>query len=130
MPETTVSRRGRSAVASAGQTLATVLALVVLVMSVFFFILSFKRSRLDYGAEGRYFDEQTGVVYSDSAVVAYGLTGAVSLGLAAVLLLAAKLLARWGSVDSKNRTLGGPGGQGLSALSQNGDSDQLTGPNQ
>lgn len=44
------------------------------------------RRRLDYNSEGRYFDEQAGVVYQDSAVLFYGLLFFVFLVLALLLL--------------------------------------------
>ncbi len=63
-----------------------ILSLAVLVCTVPFLLLMWDRVRLDFDAEGRFFDESSGVVYKDSSVVGYSLIGAFGVSVFALLL--------------------------------------------
>lgn len=70
------------------------LGFLFLLMSLWFLALSFDRNLLDYNEQGRYFDDESGVVYSDSSVVAFAFLGATCMILSLALLLFWAALAR------------------------------------
>ena len=77
-----------------------------LFVSLLLLAFAFNRSLLDYNDEGRYFDEESGVVYTDSAVGGCAGLGVACIVFALVFLIAAKVLGRL--VPCEN-SMGAPG---------------------
>jgi len=65
-----------------GRFLLSTLALLALVATVGFGKIWLDRARMDYNSEGRYFDEQAGIVYDQSGVLFFCV-----LTLASILLV-------------------------------------------
>ena len=55
------------------------LTIFFLIIGLVFGILWLQRLQLDYNSEGRYFDQEQGIVYTDNGIVAYGTVAFVSL---------------------------------------------------
>ncbi|HNU56832.1 MAG TPA: hypothetical protein PKN30_09585 [Flavobacteriales bacterium] len=76
-----------------GLILRRLLTFVPLIAAVIFGLLWIERARMDYNSEGRFFDEQSMVVYDEGGVLFFGLLTVVSL-LIAGLAIGSSLWAR------------------------------------
>jgi hypothetical protein len=68
-----------------GRAMRRTAILLTLIVSVLFGMLWGERYRMDFNAEGRYFDEATLVVYEESSMLAFGTLCLICLALALVL---------------------------------------------
>lgn len=66
------------------------LTVIVSCLTLLFITTFFKRLRLPYNSEGRYFDENASLVYHQQAVFFYGLLAAVFIGLTLLIAYTTK----------------------------------------